>query len=227
MKLYPFLLLFSVLLTGCGKKESTPVTKDNVRQVLTAYGKENPETEVEIKTEFGVIRLHLFSDTPLHRANFIKNIKEGYYSNSDFYRVVYEFMIQGGDITKSLPYRVPSEFNNKYFHKKGALAMARVSDNNPDLESSSTEFYIMQGRRFADWEIDEEARNSGIALTPEMREAYLTIGGDLSLDQKYTVFGELVSGLEVVDIIAKSKVYNERPNKKVVFEIRVLAADEK
>lgn len=217
-----FVVIALLCLMACGKKERIIVTKENLHEVLTQYGKDNPETEVEITTEHGVIRLKLFTDTPLHRANFIKQIKEGYYDNADFYRIVYEFMIQGGDMTKSLPYRVPSEFRPQYYHKKGALAMARVSDNNPDMESSSTEFYIIQGRRYADYEIDEEARNSGITLTPEQKETYLTIGGDMSLDQKYTVFGEVIEGLDVVDTIAKSKTYNERPNKKIPFEIKVV-----
>jgi cyclophilin family peptidyl-prolyl cis-trans isomerase len=219
-KLVVAVALLSVL--SCGKKESIPVTKENVREVLTQYGKDNTETEVEITTQHGIIRLKLFTDTPLHRANFIKQIKEGYYDNADFYRIVYEFMIQGGDMSKSLPYRVPSEFRPDYYHKKGALAMARVSDNNPDMESSSTEFYIIQGRKYADYEIDEEARNAGIMLTPEQKQVYQTLGGDMSLDQKYTVFGEVISGLDVVDVIAKSKTYNERPNQKIPFEIKVV-----
>jgi cyclophilin family peptidyl-prolyl cis-trans isomerase len=219
-KLVVAVALLSVL--SCGKKESIPVTKENVREVLTQYGKDNTETEVEITTQHGIIRLKLFTDTPLHRANFIKQIKEGYYDNADFYRIVYEFMIQGGDMSKSLPYRVPSEFRPDFYHKKGALAMARVSDNNPDMESSSTEFYIIQGRKYADYEIDEEARNAGIMLTPEQKQVYQTLGGDMSLDQKYTVFGEVISGLDVVDVIAKSKTYNERPNQKIPFEIKVV-----
>jgi cyclophilin family peptidyl-prolyl cis-trans isomerase len=97
-----------------------------------------------------------------------------------------------------------------------------VSDNNPDMESSSTEFYIIQGRRYADYEIDDEARNAGITLTPEQKQVYLTLGGDMSLDQKYTVFGEVIAGLDVVDVIAKSKTYNERPNQKIPFEIKVV-----
>lgn len=217
-----FVMISLVAFLSCGKKEPIAVAKENVRDVLTQYGKDNPETEVEITTEHGTIRLKLFTDTPLHRANFVKQIKEGYYDNPDFYRVVYEFMIQGGDMSKSLPYRLPAEFRPNYFHKKGSLAMARVSDNNPEMESSSTEFYIIQGRRYAEYEVDEEARNAGITLTPDQRETYLTIGGDMSLDQKYTVFGEVISGLDVVDVIAKSKTYNEKPNKKIPFEIKIV-----
>src|ERR1044072_7268968 len=130
----------SVLLLSCGKKETVLVTKENLREVLTAYGKENPENEVLIETSFGNIRLKLYEDTPLHRANFVKLIKDGYYDESLFYRIVYEFMIQGGDTKKKLDYRIPAEFNSKYIHKKGALSMARVDENNPDKESSSTEF---------------------------------------------------------------------------------------
>jgi cyclophilin family peptidyl-prolyl cis-trans isomerase len=220
MKPYIFWFLLFMIIASCGKKETIVITKDNVKETLLKYGKENPETQVEIKTSLGVIKLRLFEETPLHRANFIKNIKDGYYNDAEFYRVVSEFMIQGGDTHKSLPYRVPPEFRPELFHKKGTLAMART--DNPEMESSSTEFYIIQGRRYADWEIDEEARNAGITLSPEQRQAYLTIGGDMSLDQKYTVFGEVVEGLDIVDTIAKSKVYNERPNEKVPFEITAI-----
>src|SRR6218665_870158 len=122
------LLLFAWILTtvlSCTKKETILITKENLRDVLTQYGKDNPETEVLIETEFGNIRLKLYEDTPLHRANFVKLIKDGYYEDADFYRIAYEFMIQGGDLTKKPDYRIPAEFNPKYIHKKGALSMAR------------------------------------------------------------------------------------------------------
>ena len=222
MKPFVYALMALMLAGACAKKESTAITPENVKEVLTQYGRENPETGVEIETSLGTIRLKLYNETPLHRANFVKQIKEGYYDDSDFYRIVYEFMIQAGDQKKSLPYRVPAEFSPSLYHKKGALAMARSDDNNPNLESSSTEFYIVQGRKYADWEIDEEARNAGIQLTPEQRQTYLTIGGDMNLDQKYTVFGEVTSGLEVVDAIASQKAYNERPNKKIPIKIKLV-----
>jgi cyclophilin family peptidyl-prolyl cis-trans isomerase len=222
MKLHLYGLIALMAVCGCSKKEGSVINSGNVKEVLTQYGRENPETAVEIETSFGKIRLKLYEDTPLHRANFVKQIKEGYYDNSDFYRIVPEFMIQAGDQKKFLPYRVPAEFTPQHFHKKGVLAMARTDDNNPNLESSSTEFYIVQGRRYADWEIDEEARNAGIQLTPEQRQTYLTLGGDMNLDQKYTVFGEVTEGIDVVDAIAKQKAYNERPNKKIPMKISIV-----
>jgi peptidyl-prolyl cis-trans isomerase B (cyclophilin B) len=209
---------------ACSKKEEKVViTKDNVREALTAYGEKNPEDEVVIETSFGTMRLRLYKDTPLHRANFIKLIKDGHYENATFYRVVNEFAIQGGDLDKKLDYTIPAEFNQKYFHKKGALAMARFDENNPHMESSSSEFYIIHGGRYADWEIDEEAESYGLKLTPEQRATYLKVGGDMSLDQKYTVFGEVIDGIDVIDKIASVKVYNtDTPLKKIPLHISIV-----
>ena len=212
-----------VVLLSCGKKETILVTKENLRDVLTAYGKENPENEVLIETSFGNIRLKLYEDTPLHRANFVKLIKDGYYDESTFYRIVYEFMIQGGDLKKKLDYRIPAEFNNKYIHKKGALSMARVDENNPDKESSSTEFFIVHGNRYTEEDVDFEAKNLGLTLTPEQKQTYAANGGYMTLDQQYTTFGEVIEGLDVVDKIAHEKVFNEDvPLKKIPFTISVV-----
>ena len=153
-------------------------------------------------------------------------IKEGHYENAEFYRVVNEFAIQGGDLEKRLDYTIPAEFNRDHFHKKGALAMARFDENNPEMESSASEFYIIHGGKYADWEIDEEAESYGLRLTPEQRQTYLKVGGDMSLDQKYTVFGEVVEGLEVVDKIASVKVYDtDKPLKKIPLHIKIVDAD--
>jgi cyclophilin family peptidyl-prolyl cis-trans isomerase len=220
MKKYGFIIVLAIVIS-C-KEKSVPVTQENLREVLTQYGKNNPENRVTIKTSFGTIKLRLYDDTPLHRANFVKLIKEGYYENAEFYRIVYEFMIQGGDLKQKLNYRIPSEFNPKYFHKRGALSMARSDENNPELQSSAAEFFIVQGQRYADWDIDMEARNNGLTLTPEQRASYLKDGGYMSLDGRYTVFGEVTEGLDVVDKIATSKVYNEdKPLQKIPLEITV------
>jgi peptidyl-prolyl cis-trans isomerase B (cyclophilin B) len=215
--------LFLIVLGACTRKEAVVITPQNLREVLTAYGKDNPEDEVLIETSFGNISIKLYPETPLHRANFIKLIKDGYYENADFYRIVNQFMIQGGDLTKKLSYRIPSEFNPKYIHKRGALSMARVDENNPEKESSAAEFFIVHGERYAREDVEMAARNQGLTLTPEQIDTYVSIGGYISLDNQYTTFGEVTSGLEVVDRIAEVKIFNEdKPLKKIPFKISVV-----
>ena len=222
MKYYlPFIcIIFSVL--SCDKKKVTEIDPGNVREELLRYGDENPENQVLIETEFGDIRIRLYEDTPLHRANFIKNIKEGVYEDAEFYRIYYQFMIQAGIYPRELNYTIPAEFNPKYIHKKGALSMARGDENNPGKESSSTEFFIVHGSKYADYQIEQELENLGFTLTPEQKEIYMTAGGYMSLDQEYTTFGEVIEGLEVIDKIAAVKVYDEdKPLRKIPLTISV------
>lgn len=221
--LLPLFVLIFVSILSCHEKKTEVITRENVREVLTRYGSENPENEVIIETDYGTMHIRLYEETPLHRANFVKLIKEGHYEEGEFYRVFYQFMIQGGDFENQLDYMIPAEFNKKYIHKKGALSMARQDEDNPDLQSSSTEFFIVHGGKYADYQVDEETRNLGLNLTPEQRSIYMTTGGYMSLDQQYTVFGEVVEGLEVIDKIASVKVYQEdKPLKKIPFKIRVV-----
>src|SRR6185369_8494176 len=224
MKIHHLILfaLSCLVFQRCGKKEAIPITNENKREILLQYGKENPEKDVIIETKDGNIRLRLYDETPLHRANFIKLIKDGYYDQPEFYRIVQNFVVQGGVPMKKLEYTIPAEISPKFFHKKGALAMARSSDNNPNKESSSTEFYIVHGNKYADWEYDDEEKNTGIKTSAEQRKLYTTTGGEMSLDMQYTVFGEVVEGIEVIDKIASVKVYaTERPYKKIPFEIKL------
>jgi cyclophilin family peptidyl-prolyl cis-trans isomerase len=214
-----FFILFLIILFSCNKKSGPKITKENVKEALIQYGKENPDSDVTINTAYGYMRIRLYDDTPLHRANFIKLINEDYYGDANFYRIVQGFVIQGGDMSRTYDYLIPAEFNPDHFHKKGAVAMARSDDNNPKKESSATEFYIMQGIRYTEEDIDTDAANEGLTLTPAQRQAYLTVGGDMSLDQKYTVFGEVVEGLDVIDKLANVKVYGEKPLQKVPFKI--------
>lgn len=216
-------VLFLFILFECTKPKGTVITQENIQEVLTKYGQENPENEVIIETKYGTMRLRLFEDTPLHRANFVKLIKEGFYDDAEFYRIVFELMIQGGDLKQNLTYRVPAEFNPKYFHKKGALSMARVSENNPEMQSSASDFFIIHGGGYSEDDIDIDARNLGLTLTSEQEQAYLTKGGYMELDQKYTVFGEVIEGFEVIDLIAKEKVFNEdKPLREIPLKIRVI-----
>ncbi|HEY3403177.1 MAG TPA: peptidylprolyl isomerase [Ohtaekwangia sp.] len=216
------LLVMFLLVIACSKKEPILVTKENLKEVLTQYGKENPETHVVIETDMGTIKLRLYEDTPLHRANLVKLIKDGHYDEGDFYRIVFEFMIQGGDAENQLPYTIPAEFNPKYIHKKGALSMARMDENNPDMESSAAEFFIIHGSRYTADDVEIEAKDLGLTLTPEQKQIYMNEGGYMSLDQRYTVFGEVTEGQEVVDKIAQEKVFNvDKPLRKIPFKIRV------
>jgi len=218
------LFLLPIAFAACNKKEAVVITPQNLREVLTAYGKDNPEDEVLIETSFGNIRLRLYPETPLHRANFVKLIKEGYYDEALFYRIVNEFMIQGGDLQKKLNYRIPAEFQPKYIHKRGALSMARVDDNNPGKESSAAEFFIVHGERYSREDVEMADRNLGLTHTPEQIDTYVSIGGYIALDNQYTTFGEVLSGMEVVDKIASVKVFNEdKPLKKIPFKISVVS----
>lgn len=220
MKKIFFIILIITL--GC-KPKSITVTQQNVREVLTQYEKENPENEVLIETSLGNIKLKLYDDTPLHRANFVKLIKEGDFDDAEFYRVVYEFMIQGGEPQLQLPYRIPAEFNKKYVHKQGALSMARSIDNNPNMESSAEQFFIIHGTRYTPADLEAEMRYFGLTLTPEQKQHYLTEGGSMDLDQKFTVFGEVTEGIEVIEKIAKLQLQGtEAPSKKVSIKITLL-----
>ncbi|RDC64502.1 peptidylprolyl isomerase [Adhaeribacter pallidiroseus] len=203
------------------------LTDANVTELLTKFGQENPETKVTISTSLGVIKVRLYKDTPLHRANFVRLAKMGFYDNTIFYRVLRDFMIQGGDTRerkiKTDKYGVPSEVKPQYFHKRGALAMARYDDEfNPKRLSSSHNFYLIQGVVHNQESLDDIAQSKKITFSPEQVKTYTTIGGVPSLDTKYTVFGEVTEGLDVIDKIAKVPVDpNDVPVQDVFMTVEV------
>jgi len=214
-------IILTVVLFSCGEKKEI-VTDANLKEVLTRYGETHKENEVIIETQHGTMKIRLYDDTPLHRANFIKQINEDYYEGGTFYRIVSKFMIQGGVKGKQLDYMVPAEFSPNHFHKRGALAMAHYDEGNPEMKSSPTEFYIMQGQIYSEEDVADEERQRGMSMTPEQKEAYMKVGGDFSLDQKYTVFGEVIEGFDVIEKIAGEKVHQEdKPINKIPFKISV------
>jgi peptidylprolyl isomerase len=222
----------------------------------------NENSVVLMKTSLGDIKIKLYDNTPIHRDNFLKLINSGFYEGISFHRVINKFMIQAGDpVTRTVPiaktadslntYTIPAEFRKEYFHKKGALAAAREgNDVNPEMRSSGTHFYIVQGTVLNDdellqseqrinsnikqamfnmflREVSDSARKAGVTITDgevqekasvkmfnymtlnpgykipdDQRAVYKSIGGVPRLDQTYTVFGEVVEGLDVVDKIA-------------------------
>lgn len=172
---------------------------------MTAQAQEN-ETKVLIKTNYGDITVKLYNDTPKHRDNFIKLVNEGWYNGSPFHRIIKNFMIQGGqnaDGRLDPNYKIPAEFRSNHFHKKGALAAARMGDQvNPKKESSGSQFYIVQGKPVTEREFEAYTTRYGKTFTEEMKEVYRTLGGTPHLDGDYTVFGEVVEGIEVVDKLA-------------------------
>ena len=167
------------------------------------------ETKVLIKTTKGDITVMLYNDTPLHRDNFIKLVNEGWYNGSPFHRIIKNFMIQGGqnaDGSVDPGYRIPAEIKSNHFHKKGALAAARMADQvNPKRESSGSQFYIVQGQVWNETQLNMFENSYGKVFSAKQRQVYQAIGGSPHLDGDYTVFGEVVEGLDVVDKIAAVK----------------------
>lgn len=184
------------------------------------------ETMFVIHTDYGDITGMLYNDTPGHRDNFIKLIKEGWFNGSTFHRVINGFMIQGGgkqDGAVDVGYTIPAEFVPAHIHKKGALSAARKGDNvNPEKRSSGSQFYLVQGKVYGDAELDALEQRKQCEWTEEQRKVYKTVGGTPHLDFDYTVFGEVIEGLDVIDKIAAVPTgYRDKPLKDVSMTIEI------
>lgn len=190
--------------------------------------------KVKMYTPYGKMVIRLYDQTPKHRDNFIKLVKAHYYDSVLFHRVIKNFMIQGGDpdsknakpgvaLGNGGPnYRVPAEFQLDLYHRRGALGAAR--DNNPAKESSGSQFYIVQGKKWTEGGLDtlEQTRLGGRKLPVDQREVYKTWGGSPHLDQNYTVFGQVVKGYHVIDSIAAQRTGpGDRPVQDVRMKIRL------
>ncbi len=196
-----------------------------------------PGTRVEMVTSEGRMVFELFDDTPMHRDNFLKLVRENTYDGLLFHRVIRNFMVQGGDPKSrdarpgqmlgdgTLGYTVPAEFRSNHIHRKGALCAARQGDNvNPKKESSASQFYIVQGQVWDDKALDMMEGRFGRTFTAEQRKVYTSVGGTPHLDGDYTVFGQLVEGMDVLDRIAATPTgAADRPREDVrILSVKVI-----
>lgn len=199
---------------------------------------------VEIKTPKGTMYARLYDETPQHRDNFLKLAEEGFYNGTLFHRVIKAFMIQGGDPysknaataemsgTGGPGYTIEAEIKPQFFHKRGALAAARQGDAiNPQKRSSGSQFYIVHGGQYNANQMDQlESRmqyaKPGFSWTDEQKQAYAQVGGTPHLDGDYTIFGEVVKGLDVLDAIAKTPTHpGDRPVEEMRMEISIKEVD--
>jgi cyclophilin family peptidyl-prolyl cis-trans isomerase len=193
---------------------------------LLAYGRQYPGSEVLVHTRLGNIRVKLYDDTPIHKANFLLLARKGVFDETMFNRVVKDFAVQGGQTHNARTirlkrYRLPPEIRPGHFHHKGALGMARYDDEqNPDRLSSNTDFYFVVGEKMAPFQSQAMA---GRKLSPAQVQAYATTGGVPSLDGQYTVFGEVLEGQDVIDKIANEPVESDKwPVKDINIKVEVL-----
>jgi cyclophilin family peptidyl-prolyl cis-trans isomerase len=237
MKLFLFVLLPLFINSVMEQQKDNSVTEETVA--------------VRIETIYGNIDIKLYNETPLHRDNFVKLINEGFYEDLLFHRVINNFMIQGGDpdsrnagkydrLGAGGPgYTIPAEIKEGLFHRKGAIAAARQGDNtNPHRESSGSQFYIVHGSVFSkeqlvnlESQINNQLKQSfhsqvleaPFKFSDEQNETYTTIGGTPHLDGSYTVFGEVIEGLDVIDQIASRETGNaDRPLSDIKMNVRIL-----
>ncbi len=198
------------------------------------FSKNKKQTVATISTEYGDIKILLYDETPKHKENFVKLAKEGFYDSTTFHRIMPSFMIQGGDPNSkdddprndgqgSPGYTIDGEFNRKFLHFKGALAAARMPDQvNPEKKSSGCQFYIVDGTKFNTQQLNGIAQQKGINYTAEEKKRYTTEGGYAPLDLDYTVYGMVISGMDVVGkIIIQPKDRANRPFTNIYMTVTV------
>lgn len=234
------LLISATILLSCApstQAEETAQKKVNTEQKTPKKKKKNVKdmTKVLLKTSMGDITIALYDETPLHKENFIKLVNDKYYDGVLFHRIIQNFMIQTGDpesknakagqmLGNGGPgYTIPAEFVPECYHKRGAVAAARMGDNvNPKKESSGSQFYIVDGQVFNTAMLNRVIQMTKKTFSQEQINTYTSIGGAPHLDGDYTVFGEVISGMEVVDkIAAQAKDGRDRP----VQDIKIISAE--
>lgn len=245
LSVFPIFFMFLALagFTSCSSSESSGDGGGALYGSNPAAGipdeeeepeEQEPERLVEISTDFGVMKVKLYNSTPRHRDNFLKLAEEGFYDGTLFHRVIAGFMIQGGDPDSKTAepgqrlgqggpgYTVPAEIRRGNIHKKGALSAARLSDAvNPRRESSGSQFYIVEGNKFTSENFSAFETNRTYSAAE--KQAYFDVGGYPGLDGQYTVFGEVIEGLGIIDEIARvRKDPNDRPLEDISMTVRVL-----
>jgi peptidyl-prolyl cis-trans isomerase B (cyclophilin B) len=233
------ILLSALLVLACSQAsqaDTASAGNDNQEQKNPTKKKKPAQmTKVLLKTSMGDIVIALYDETPLHKENFIKLVNDKYYDGVLFHRIIQNFMIQTGDPESKTAkpgqmlgnggpgYTIPAEFVPGLYHKRGAVAAARMGDNvNPKKESSGSQFYIVDGRVFSTNDLNRVIQMTGKTYSMEQIKDYTSIGGAPHLDGDYTVFGEVVSGMEIVDkIAAQQKDGRDRP----LEDIKIISAE--
>ncbi len=215
------------------KTVSKPKVIPKTKAVIIQSEKIIDEVRIKITTSLGDIVLKLSNKTPKHRDNFIKLVMEHFYDSLLFHRVINNFMIQGGDPASKnaapgillgsgdVHYTIPAEFDTTLYHKRGALAAAR--DNNPEKASSGCQFYIVQGKNITGDELDIITQQKNISFSAAKRMTYKMNGGTPFLDTNYTVFGEVETGMDIVDkIMMEQTDENNRPKNDIIMKMELL-----
>lgn len=204
----------------------------NAEEYLTELAKKDPRNKVLINTPMGEITVMLYNNTPLHRASFLHLIEENYFKRVELTRVHKTHVIQGGNSQEEAKaterfllgsYTIPNELSAGYIHKKGALAMARVTENNPDKRSSPYDFYIVHGRKSNGPELFNTEKTNGVSYSEDQKKLYKTLGGIPPLDGEYTVFGEVISGMTVLEEIANVPVDGKYwPKDDIIISMEII-----